>query len=566
MGRSLLSFLSLVLTLCPLVTGHSFLGESHGSVDALRLSRDLRRAMDEVMGCGPGVVDTERRVAIQKAILPMWETLPRNALDRVDWKTLRYIAHRYFIQQSSLIVRGFEPSLLVNGSVTGAADILSKQVPAHVDLLLGQGHSSAGFSLEDSAIFLGALEQLIFDSETKLLEQAYQDQTILTRWSISQDQLQEILEVYISRWIVGEDKETLAELMNDRSILGELIPNWDGVKEFIEGRIRTLAFARAQSPLAGHGQSLLHSAYSFADAHEIAGSLTSTFQSFWQSECDAMKEKLISKDEDATGRVSIGDFYGDGSDEQWHFGESGAYLSDLGALDVSDPTRGVQVLIPNYLQAASNCIMSGPHYLVCCRNECEGIFGEIEANISASMATPEDIFAVVDPLRAEESGGPRPHKRRVALAAQLERIAAANGGQVPLHSRLFAQWLHYAFPRECPFPHKAGEFAGHTLTTNAYGMENAIATGDEIELHGKISQKVKQLVQLENLEESNLMTQWSDDEELFADYAGQHGFPELRDNTAFHSALLVLTCMALAAAACATSGRPDTAEPKVHRI
>ena len=28
--------------------------------------------------------------------------------------------------------------------------------------------------------------------------------------------------------------------------------------------------------------------------------------------------------------------------------------------------------------------------------------------------------------------------------------------EVPLHGRLFAQWMHYAFPRHCPFPHVSG--------------------------------------------------------------------------------------------------------------
>jgi len=27
---------------------------------------------------------------------------------------------------------------------------------------------------------------------------------------------------------------------------------------------------------------------------------------------------------------------------------------------------------------------------------------------------------------------------------------------VQLHGRLFAQWLHHAYPRECPFPHLSG--------------------------------------------------------------------------------------------------------------
>ena len=39
---------------------------------------------------------------------------------------------------------------------------------------------------------------------------------------------------------------------------------------------------------------------------------------------------------------------------------------------------------------------------------------------------------------------------------QIERFLRtrldAHGGAVRLQSRLFAQWLHYAFPRDCAFP------------------------------------------------------------------------------------------------------------------
>merc|ERR1712087_498820 len=39
---------------------------------------------------------------------------------------------------------------------------------------------------------------------------------------------------------------------------------------------------------------------------------------------------------------------------------------------------------------------------------------------------------------------------------RLNEIAEGHGGTVPLHGRLFAQWMHHSFPRECPFPHVSG--------------------------------------------------------------------------------------------------------------
>jgi len=51
---------------------------------------------------------------------------------------------------------------------------------------------------------------------------------------------------------------------------------------------------------------------------------------------------------------------------------------------------------------------------------------------------------------------------------------------VPLHGRLFAQWLHYVFPHECPFPHKNG--AVSASTPMEFGA-NYVATKVGISMH-----------------------------------------------------------------------------------
>jgi len=39
-----------------------------------------------------------------------------------------------------------------------------------------------------------------------------------------------------------------------------------------------------------------------------------------------------------------------------------------------------------------------------------------------------------------------------ALASKLHSIADRNQGEVPIYGRLFSQWMHFAFPTECPYP------------------------------------------------------------------------------------------------------------------
>merc|ERR1719383_3110 len=43
-----------------------------------------------------------------------------------------------------------------------------------------------------------------------------------------------------------------------------------------------------------------------------------------------------------------------------------------------------------------------------------------------------------------------------AILDKLQELAEHHGGKVPIHGRLFAQWLHIVYPRECPYPHVSG--------------------------------------------------------------------------------------------------------------
>merc|ERR1719473_998326 len=108
----------------------------------------------------------------------------------------------------------------------------------------------------------------------------------------------------------------------------------------------------------GHGRDTWDNKYSFRDAHEIVGGITRSFQSFWQSECASMKDALVAMDTQRMGRVPLAKFYGTAIDTDWRFGESEVYLRELGALDESSTWLGPQVLIANYIQATSNCIVS----------------------------------------------------------------------------------------------------------------------------------------------------------------------------------------------------------------
>merc|ERR1719210_1231939 len=189
---------------------------------------------------------------------------------------------------------------------------------------------------------------------------------------------------------------------------------------------------------------------------------------------------------------------------------SEAYLRELGALDETS-WRGKQVIIPNYIQAASNCVVAGPHYMVCCINDCELHLNEIEISVGAPTASPAQILALVSNMTSTITvDDDEPPHLEGALTKQLEEIATVHGGTVPLHGRLFSQWLHYVFPHECAFPHKMG---GATATTIMEFGDKYIASDIEKKMHAD-NVSMSEIPATMDKDDLQWMSQWSSEEEL----------------------------------------------------
>eukprot|EP00419_Tripos_fusus_P010173 CAMPEP_0172668506 /NCGR_PEP_ID=MMETSP1074-20121228/9099_1 /TAXON_ID=2916 /ORGANISM="Ceratium fusus, Strain PA161109" /LENGTH=580 /DNA_ID=CAMNT_0013485163 /DNA_START=89 /DNA_END=1831 /DNA_ORIENTATION=- len=505
------------------VQSKGFLMERRGGAykSATDLKQELRDAMGEAMGCG-GHFTEEEVTAIKRDLQPIWRTLPKNGgVDRVERRSLRYLIYRYFNKKSSIMVRGFEPNRLANTSLWDKDDILSQTVPAFVEAALESKHAEVhGFDFSDAVQMVVTMEQLIFDAEGAILEAVYQNQRKPTTGSLSSAGMGQVLEEFMIHWMLNDDKEGIKMLVRNGTLLRETIPHWDQIVGFVRGQVSAMSFQRQQTPASirtNVGHNALSVRFSYEDAHQAVGNIRTSFASFWESECAAMKAQLVEMDPLNTGRVPLSKFYGTGLDAEWRFGESEAYLRDLGALDETSTWRGKQVIIPNYIQGASNCIVSAEHYSVCCTNECESMIAEIESTIAAPVARVSEILPLVGNMTSQTTvDHDDPPKLEGALTVQLEQIAASHSGMVPLHGRLFAQWLHYAFPHECMFPVKAGTAV--SLSPDRYG-DGYIATQREMKLHAATSNMDAANASEMGREDLQWMSQWSPEEELMADYA-----------------------------------------------
>ena len=92
-------------------------------------------------------------------------------------------------------------------------------------------------------------------------------------------------------------------LLANRTLTEEILPHYNDLMKFGEGQIKAWEYTRQQNTPKGRGQDTFGMRYSFEDVHEVVGGITRSFQSYWQSECDTMKNTLVSMDKHATGRA-----------------------------------------------------------------------------------------------------------------------------------------------------------------------------------------------------------------------------------------------------------------------
>merc|ERR1719343_1062541 len=179
--------------------------------------------------------------------------------------------------------------------------------------------------------------------------------------------------------------------------------------------------------------------------------MTQQYGKFQDNDCRDMAKVLNAKERHGTGRMTLRNFYSSG----WQFSESAEFLKQLGAIDQHfRPQEGPWVVIPNYVMSLTNCLASSSMYTVCCMDPCEEILRHLESRVGAPTATPEQLVTIV--AATPSATVPAPRGISTNLVNHLTEIAEAHAGKVPLHGRLFAQWLHHAYPRECVYPQVSG--------------------------------------------------------------------------------------------------------------
>jgi hypothetical protein len=455
------------------------LGEAHSGdfLSPESVEADLQDAMGTALGMA-----ANRLPEIVKALSPIFAVLPKNTHGRIERSMLRYALHRHFQKQYNVIVRGLEPTQNMLGAkaLVTVDGIFRDRAPIFIQGVLEGRFFKKGFDLEDAAAIAAILEELILEVPVNAVDAWEKARNYRKFWKRSE--LEEMLDGYVLQFMVADDPSTQNLTQAEAE---EIVPKWKTVQDFARGEIDRLLHKRRQD---GSGNAFALDSFSVSDFQEVVKSITSGFGAWWEQECQEIKKNLISMDTMKTGRAALSDFYHKSVGGEWRFSESEAYLRELGALDESSKVQGPQVILPNYLLGASNCIGTSTYYHVCCVNECEILLGEVEQAVKGPVALPKGVFAAVLNMTEEEDRG----HLFGHLEQQLKNIANAHQGQVPLHGRLFGQWMHRAFPQECPFPHQAGSIQPRVpLEFQSEVGEDYLVTQEEIQKHTKARNRLQ---------------------------------------------------------------------------
>jgi len=374
---------------------------------------------------------------LEEELRPLFDALPKDMQGKLEPAAVRHALHRYFSQWRGWHMKGLEHG--AHEKNTTAVGIVE---------VFGQGK---GTDLSRLALLAAKLTELVHQEAEFNLRNIYGALELPTGELVSKRDAEIVLSKYAVIYILGDSTDQLdqsALIQAERDVV-DVFPAWRSAKMWTKDMDRTLQFVQQEQ----HNPFLETSSFSFEQRLATVQEFGHRFASFQNLECKSLKSAMTETEHQGTGRVLLSDFYSIGLRGDWQFNEKTEYLRSLGALDESDPER-LSVYIPNYVLSPTNCLSASGFYTVCCFNECMGLMEHLEHHIKAPTASAARIAQLVEGLESDTVAAPR--NLSVALHARLGAIATLHGGDVPLHGRLFAQWMHHAYPRECPFPHLSG--------------------------------------------------------------------------------------------------------------
>jgi len=443
-----------VAFLARVAVGDTFLGTRQQSVSLEAIEDALAQELP----------NTAHVRAIRDELQPMYAALPKNEDGQLEATTVRYALHRYFVQKYGWYIKGLDLQGTAAAN-TSSTEVMKGLAPAFIMGWFEKRLHGNGLKLDDLAIFAATLSDLIFAEGLGSLQQVYLKLDMPTSDPATEEQFDLAMRAYFAELIVGQwatftGPADFGALETDAR---EMLAEYDDTIMWITDLRKTRDFLESS-----HRNPFLQEGIVWDRAAQFLRELMQHFGGLTKTECTSLKEQFQTMEAPGTGRVLLSDFYGN---TQLPMHESVAYLRNLGVLE-EQGMQSPRIVMANYITSVSRCYPFSSYFSICCHDECEDLMGSLENSISAPHATPARLAEVVTALSSDAR--PAPWEIPAKLLDRLDSIAKHHDGQVPLHGRLFMQWMHHAFPQECSFPHVSG-------TTSPVTQDGWLVRHDELE-------------------------------------------------------------------------------------
>jgi len=503
--------------------------------------------MGELSNAFRGGAAREHISSLEVELTGMYTAMPKSASGGLGHASVRFMLNRFFLQKHGWFIRGLEPAnftatqkQVVESLTQSKNQSLQEWVPGYLQDFIEETQDGRGIKLRELAVLAATIEDLIHKESNQRLEMTFSALELPVSSQLDANQFGAALEVYLMIYLLGGD---FSPHMAGESLLEaqKRIPDYDGANKWMDSLKPDI------------GPDSIRETIDFAVASRVVEEVGKHYGTYNDVQCGDLKSELLQIESTKAGRVRLADFYKKGLSGVFAFTEKIEYLRALGTLDESN-TSEPYVIIPNYVAGRQNCLRASDFYLVCCRSECEDLFASVEKNFNKPTATPDQILGLVASFSTKTVEVPR--MLSDSLVRRLNSIADAHRGQVPIHGRLFAQWMHHAFPRECPYPQQSGDVAAMTPEQwmAATGYESAQKTSEEMQFIVDSDSSILPVGEIarehHDLAENELP--WDEVEELlhpgFAnDVVSFHASPQASQRSLFNKALPVFFILGAAA-------------------
>merc|ERR1719277_949538 len=444
-------------------------------------------------------MDTARLLKFENQLRPFFASLPKNQHGNLESPAVRYALHRYFVHRHGWYVVGLEP-LGQAWNASSPASVVKSKIPAYLQSIFDRRLHGQGMDLRDLAAFAATLFDFMHNEIVSDVMDIYSALNLPTTAPVTKAEADRILKAYTLQILDGTLTATSWDHVDEmEKDLKDWFPLYDEFQMWVDDVRQTISMDR-------HRHSMQVDEMSLDKIVDVVLEVNDRLGAFQNLECRSLKAGLMDMEFEGTGRVFLSDFYRAGLKGDFLFVEHIDFLRKLGALDEESYPGHPTIVIANYLTGKANCLTETNFHSVCCYDECQGLLAHLEDAIATPMAAPSRIVELVEQLPSDTVDAPR--NLSSSLVARLEQVAAHHDGLVPLHGRFFAQWMHHAYPLECPYPHAGGTTS--PLTQDEYldltGAKDVTLSQEERSRYSMLSKPQEELGELPWLHVEDLVT------------------------------------------------------------